>query len=202
MRLIAYSQLSDVRQEVDLKSDILRIGRDPANDLELPSQFVSREHARLIRKDGEFFIENVGLNGTLVDGNLVSVGEQVKIDPGPGNPHRRVGPVPVGRRGPEARRGGPPHPPRADAAGQGHGGREEGPRRTPPPPEPPDRRRRGPGRPAVRRPHQGPPGGRPRRPRRRNRRRDRLVPRRAATEARRRSPRSRAGREARCGRRS
>jgi pilus assembly protein CpaF len=82
MRLIAYSQLSDVRQEIDLKSDMLRIGRDPANDLELPSQFVSREHARLILKDNEYYIENVGLNGTLVDGNLVSVGEQVKITPG------------------------------------------------------------------------------------------------------------------------
>ena len=79
MRLIAYSQLSDVRQEIDLKTDLLRIGRDPANDLELPSAFVSREHARLLRRDGEFFIENVSLNGTLVDGNLVGVGEQVKI---------------------------------------------------------------------------------------------------------------------------
>jgi pilus assembly protein CpaF len=82
MRLIAYSQLSDVRQEMDVTIDMVRIGRDPANDLELPSQFVSREHARLIRRDGEYFIENVGLNGTLVDGNLVSVGEQVKIAPG------------------------------------------------------------------------------------------------------------------------
>jgi len=79
MRLIAYSQLSDVRQEIDLTTDILRIGRDPANDLELPSQFVSREHARLLRKDGEFYLENVGLNGTLVDGNVVGPGEQVKI---------------------------------------------------------------------------------------------------------------------------
>ncbi len=82
MRIIAYSQLSDVRQEIELKADILRIGRDPANDLELPSPFVSREHARLIRKDGEFFIENVGLNGTLVDGDLVGVGEQVKVNVG------------------------------------------------------------------------------------------------------------------------
>ena len=79
MRLIAYSQLSDVRQEVDLKGDVLRIGRDPANDLELPSPFVSREHARLLRRDGDYFIENVGLNGTLIDGHLVGVGEQVKI---------------------------------------------------------------------------------------------------------------------------
>ena len=79
MRVIAYSQLSDVRQEIEMKSDLLRVGRDPANDLELPSPFVSREHARIIRKDGEYFIENVGLNGTLVDGQLVGVGEQVKI---------------------------------------------------------------------------------------------------------------------------
>jgi Flp pilus assembly CpaF family ATPase len=82
MRLIAYSQLSDVRQEVELKGDVLRIGRDPANDLELPSPFVSREHARILRKDGEYFIENVGLNGTLVDGEFVGVAEQVKIAPG------------------------------------------------------------------------------------------------------------------------
>ncbi|MBL7139662.1 MAG: Flp pilus assembly complex ATPase component TadA [Planctomycetes bacterium] len=82
MRVIAYSQLSDVRQEVDLTGDILRIGRDAANDLELPSPFVSREHARLIKHNGEFFIENVGLNGTLVDGEMVGVGEQVHVAPG------------------------------------------------------------------------------------------------------------------------
>jgi len=82
MRVIAYSQLSDVRQEIELTVEVLRIGRDPANDLELPSPFVSREHARIIRHDGDYFIENVGLNGTLVDDNLVGVGEQVKIAPG------------------------------------------------------------------------------------------------------------------------
>jgi Flp pilus assembly CpaF family ATPase len=82
MRVIAYSQLSDVRQEMDMKGDMLRIGRDAANDLELPSPFVSREHSRILKRDGEFYIENVGLNGTLVDGNLVGVGEQVKIAPG------------------------------------------------------------------------------------------------------------------------
>jgi len=82
MRVIAYSQMSDVRQEIDWISDLLRIGRDPANDLELPSPFVSREHARLIRHDGEMFIENVGLNGTLVDGEMVGVGEQVKVTAG------------------------------------------------------------------------------------------------------------------------
>jgi pilus assembly protein CpaF len=79
MRVIAYSQLSDVRQEIEMKSDLIRVGRDPANDLELQSPFVSREHARIIRKDGEYFIENVGMNGTLVDGQLVGMGEQVKI---------------------------------------------------------------------------------------------------------------------------
>jgi len=53
MRVIAYSQLSDVRQEVELKTDLLRIGRDAANDLELPSPFVSREHARILKHDGD-----------------------------------------------------------------------------------------------------------------------------------------------------
>jgi len=82
VRVIAYSQLSDVRQEVDFTGDILRVGRDAANDLELPSPFVSREHARLLKHDGDYFIENVGLNGTLVDDQLVGVGEQVKVAPG------------------------------------------------------------------------------------------------------------------------
>jgi len=82
MRAIAYSQLSDVRQEIELTGEVLRIGRDPANDLELPSPFVSREHARIIARDGDYFIENVGMNGTLVDDNLVGMGEQVKIVPG------------------------------------------------------------------------------------------------------------------------
>ena len=82
MRVIAYSQLSDVRQEIDLTVDVLRVGRDAANDLELPSPFVSREHARILKRDGDYFIENVGLNGTLVDDELVGVGEQVKIAPG------------------------------------------------------------------------------------------------------------------------
>jgi Flp pilus assembly CpaF family ATPase len=82
MLIIAYSQLSDVRQEVEFAGDLFRIGRDPANDLELASPFVSREHARLLKKDGEYYVENVGLNGTLVDGQLVGVGEQVRIQPG------------------------------------------------------------------------------------------------------------------------
>ena len=82
MRVIAYSQLSDVRQEIELTGEVLRVGRDPANDLELPSPFVSREHARIIARDGDYLIENVGLNGTLVDDGLVGVGEQVKIAPG------------------------------------------------------------------------------------------------------------------------
>jgi len=82
MRVIAYSQLSDVRQEIELTGEVLRIGRDPANDLELPSPFVSREHARIIARDSDYFIENVGMNGTLVDDNMVGMGEQVKIAPG------------------------------------------------------------------------------------------------------------------------
>ncbi len=82
MLLIAYSQLSDVRQELEFDGDVVRIGRDPANDMELPSPFVSREHARILQKDGQYFIENVGLNGTMVGEALVGVGEQVPIEAG------------------------------------------------------------------------------------------------------------------------
>ena len=52
--------------------EILFIGRDPACDIVLPNQNVSRFHAKLIRRDGRFYIEdNNSTNGTFVNGMLL-----------------------------------------------------------------------------------------------------------------------------------
>ena len=83
MQLIAYSQFTDARQivSVDGLSEAL-IGRDDDNTLALPSPFVSRHHAKVIFDNGNFYVENLGLNGTIVRGENVPVGTRVELRPG------------------------------------------------------------------------------------------------------------------------
>jgi pSer/pThr/pTyr-binding forkhead associated (FHA) protein len=52
----------------------LRIGRHPYNDVSLPDPAVSRYHCWIVRRDGEFWIEDLAsANGTFVDGERVAV---------------------------------------------------------------------------------------------------------------------------------
>jgi len=82
MQIIAYNQLDEATQVADIESDVITIGRDEENDLTLPSRFISRQHARLIVENGNYFIENLGLNPAVVDGKPVEVGRRVPIKPG------------------------------------------------------------------------------------------------------------------------
>lgn len=57
-----------------LREDI-RIGRDPANDLVLPSKSISREHAQITRVNRRWFVEDRGsYNGTLLNGERIRPG--------------------------------------------------------------------------------------------------------------------------------
>lgn len=57
-----------------LRTDI-RIGRDPANDLVLPSRSISREHARIARVSRRWFVEDRGsYNGTFLNGERIRPG--------------------------------------------------------------------------------------------------------------------------------
>ncbi len=48
------------------------IGRDPSNSIAIPDPYVSRQHARLDFRDGEWWIEDLASsNGTLVEGSAV-----------------------------------------------------------------------------------------------------------------------------------
>jgi len=83
VELIAYSQFTDARQSIEIDGlDEISIGRDDDNTLALPSPFVSRHHARIVREDGNFFVENLGLNGTIVRGETVAVGSRVPLQVG------------------------------------------------------------------------------------------------------------------------
>jgi len=44
------------------------VGRYPSNDIVLPDPFISRRHARVFYRDGEWFIEDLdSTNGTIVN---------------------------------------------------------------------------------------------------------------------------------------
>ena len=87
MEIRVYNQYSDEREAVEVHGDTITIGRDDGNDITLKSPFVSREHARIVQRDGGYFIEAVGLNETVVanepvprDGSRkIGYGDEVRI---------------------------------------------------------------------------------------------------------------------------
>jgi uncharacterized RDD family membrane protein YckC len=64
---------SSQKREVSLPRTVLSIGRDPSNDLVLPDAMVSRRHAVVEWRGGQFFIRDCNSsNGSLVNGDRVS----------------------------------------------------------------------------------------------------------------------------------
>lgn len=58
----------------------LTIGRGDENDLVLITKTVSREHARLIERDGRWFLEDRGsFNGTLLNGHRIQPGAHLPL---------------------------------------------------------------------------------------------------------------------------
>lgn len=68
--------------------DIMLLGRHPDCDIQLQSNMLSRKHARLVREDGAFFIEDLGSgNGTFLNGKRIETrspivhNDRVKLGP-------------------------------------------------------------------------------------------------------------------------
>ena len=60
------------RQTIDLMTAEVKIGRQSDNDLVLSADRVSRYHARVLRIDRDYFLEDLGsVNGTLLNGRRV-----------------------------------------------------------------------------------------------------------------------------------
>jgi len=74
-----YNQYTDRREIVKIRNDSVTIGRDESNDVALRSTFVSRRHARIFSEAGSFFVESLGLNGTVVANQLVGYKQRRKI---------------------------------------------------------------------------------------------------------------------------
>ncbi len=82
MEIWVYNHLSDERKVVKVEGDDVSVGRDAGNTIVLNSPFVSREHTRLFKEDGTYFVESLGLNETTVANKQVPFKGRVKVDYG------------------------------------------------------------------------------------------------------------------------
>ena len=82
MEIWVYNQYSDQREVIKVSDDDVTIGRDESTDVTLRSPFVSRRHARIFTEGGSYFIESLGLNGTLVANIVVPHKQKRKIEYG------------------------------------------------------------------------------------------------------------------------
>ena len=74
MAKLIVNPTSSNRREIPLaRTTILTIGRDPSNDLVLPDSMVSRRHAVIEHRAGQFFLrDSSSANGSVVNGDRVS----------------------------------------------------------------------------------------------------------------------------------
>src|SRR5256885_8861542 len=67
------------RQVVPVLRDEITIGRQDGNTIRLPERNVSRRHARLVREDGFFVIEDLGsYNGVRINGDRIDAPRRVR----------------------------------------------------------------------------------------------------------------------------
>jgi Flp pilus assembly CpaF family ATPase/pSer/pThr/pTyr-binding forkhead associated (FHA) protein len=82
LEIWVYNQYTDQRDVLKVDADEITIGRDETNRITLRSPFVSRQHARIVRDGGGFFLEAVGLNETMVANRALAHKERRKIEYG------------------------------------------------------------------------------------------------------------------------
>src|SRR5262249_40237438 len=60
-------------QTVDLRGDVVVVGRHPGCDIRVPDETVSRRHARIISQRGGYYVEDLGSrNGTFLNGQPIT----------------------------------------------------------------------------------------------------------------------------------
>ncbi|QWR77645.1 FHA domain-containing protein [Candidatus Magnetomonas plexicatena] len=61
-------------KEVVIDKDVITVGRKPTNDIHVDNLAVSGVHAKVFKKDDQYYIEDLSsLNGTFVNGRKISV---------------------------------------------------------------------------------------------------------------------------------
>jgi len=80
---IAILSGSPRKKHFELQKELAYIGRGRENDVVIDDPSVSRVHARIIKKDSRYFIEDMGSrNGTWVKGSVISKGMEVEAEEG------------------------------------------------------------------------------------------------------------------------
>jgi pSer/pThr/pTyr-binding forkhead associated (FHA) protein len=63
--------------EYDFKQNVIAMGRDPSNDIQVPLTTVSRRHARIFYEHGDYFLEDLGsTHGTEHNNKKLAQGEK------------------------------------------------------------------------------------------------------------------------------
>lgn len=67
----------------EIQKEILFVGRSTDNDIQVPDQFVSRKHLKILQKGEKFFIKDLfSKNGTFVNGELINPGVEYPLAEG------------------------------------------------------------------------------------------------------------------------
>ena len=82
MEIWLYNQYTDQREVVKVADEEVTIGRDETNDVALRSPFVSRRHARILKQNGSYFVESLGMNGLIVANRELPSQQRAKIEYG------------------------------------------------------------------------------------------------------------------------
>lgn len=75
------------RQDIEIKQGVTIVGRMPECEIRIPVSFVSRKHCRLVLKDEELAVQDLGsANGTYVNGQKtmetpLQAGDKLAIGP-------------------------------------------------------------------------------------------------------------------------
>ncbi len=73
----------DKGRSFDIKGDTIYIGRSPGNNIQIKDKSVSRKHLKIIRRGDKYFVEDLkSKNGTFINGNQISSGDEFEVKEG------------------------------------------------------------------------------------------------------------------------
>ena len=73
----------DKGRSFDIEGDTIYIGRSPGNNIQIKDKSVSRKHLKIIRRGDKYFVEDLkSKNGTFINGNQISPGDEFEVKEG------------------------------------------------------------------------------------------------------------------------
>jgi len=70
-------------QSLELKADVIQIGRSAENDIQLNDGSISRRHLKIVRRENKYFVMDLkSKNGTYVSGKRIRPGHECEVEQG------------------------------------------------------------------------------------------------------------------------